>query len=321
MIKGLLDRFVSPVQQSYRSGNLFGGGTQLEKLLGEDVRRQAQKQAITQLGMGLLGQGPSRTPIRTSASLGQGLLGAQQAYQKSLGSQLQQAAAIKALGKPDYIKIKDEDGREILFDPVSREKIDPFAVAGAGVSETIAPSGIETVGLGGDLSPEEIREAPTVREAAQGDISGVLTAGARKGLGILGIEAGGEAAKARDYVFNTNKEMQVALTKDLGGRFTKVVADTIKEIMPTPNMVDADFRSKAIQLVNFSNERIAEVKSKMPSLNRKERKEAQSYIDEVSRQVRKYEAMLAKNNTSPVPSAISNMSNDELRIRAGLSAI
>jgi len=320
MLKGLLGRVASPIQESYQSGTLLGGGGLIGGLLGPEARREAQSRAIIDLGARLMGQAPSRTPVSFGQALGSGLLGARGAYEKDLAQQLGQAATLKSLTKPDFIKIKDEDGREVLYNPATGKMLDPFA-ATAVAPMAAAPVNGETVGLGGTLTPEERQEAPTVSQAAQGDVSGGLTAAARKGLGLLGIEVGGEAAKARDYVFNTNKEMQVALTKDLGGRFTKVVADTIKEIMPTPNMVDADFRSKATQLVRFSNERIAEVKAKMPSLNRKEKKEAQSYIDEVARQVRKYEAMLSKNSVAPQSSAISGMSSEALRARAGLSGL
>jgi len=283
MIKGLLDRFVSPVQQSYRSGNLFGGGTQLEKLLGEDVRRQAQKQAITQLGMGLLSQGPSRTPIRTSASLGQGLLGAQQAYQKSLGSQLQQAAAIKALGKPDYIKMKDEDGREILFDPVTKEKVDPF------VSTPTAPL------LTPDLPEVTEQDVPDIATAAGGDVYGfgksVIGAIPR----ALGFEAFKETAEAKAQLNSMNTETQIGLTKALGSRYTKAVKDVVEKNLPQTTDSDVVAKAKTEALINKIEREKSLLQSELnATTSAKKQKELRQSIRELNAVKAPYEIMLQK---------------------------
>jgi len=146
------------------------------------------------------------------------------------------------------------------------------------------------------FTAQELSNVPTIDEAAQGDLPGLFTSGVRSIAGFLGGEAGVESAEARDFVNNTNKEMQIELVKDLGGKLTSVVSSTIEEIMPKPNMNDADFGSKARQLIRFGRDRISEIKSKMPSMSRKDKKEAQNTIDGIETRLRRYEAMIEKTN-------------------------
>ena len=77
------------IGKKYEAGTLFGGGGALGDLLGQQARQEAQRQAIMKLGLGLLGQGPSRTPISFGQSLASGLLGAQEAYKQDLQGQLE----------------------------------------------------------------------------------------------------------------------------------------------------------------------------------------------------------------------------------------
>lgn len=85
------------IGQRYEAGELFGGGGVLGGLLGEEARKQAQDEAIMKMGLSLLGQGPSRTPISFGQSLAQGLLQGQQAYRQDLQGQLEDALKIKSL--------------------------------------------------------------------------------------------------------------------------------------------------------------------------------------------------------------------------------
>ena len=178
-----------------------------------------------------------------------------------------------------------------------------------------------TATLGAPLTSEEIDTAPTISEAAQGDLYGRGAAAARNILGFVGIDVGEETASARDYVLQANKEMQVALTKDLGGRLTKVVKETVDEILPRTGMVDVNFASKANRLVEFSNQRIEEVLSEMPYMNKKEQKEARDYIDVLARQTRKYEAMIEKSSIArptAAPNSFTGMTTEELLKLSGL---
>lgn len=178
-----------------------------------------------------------------------------------------------------------------------------------------------TAALGAPLTPQEIDTAPTIEEAAQGDFYGRGAAAARNILGFVGIDVGEKTASARDYVLQTNKEMQVALTKDLGGRLTKVVKEKVDEILPRTGMVNVNFASKANRLVEFSNQRIQEVMSEMPYMNQKEQKEARDYIDVLARQTRKYEAMIEKSSIAQPtagPNSFAGMTTEELLKISGL---
>jgi len=285
------------IGKKYEAGTLFGGGGALGDLLGQQARQEAQRQAIMKLGLGLLGQGPSRTPISFGQSLASGLLGAQEAYRKDLQTQLGDAATLMSLEEstnPEFVKM-NIDGSDVLVDTNPKSKTYKQIInPGASIQTDLAAiSSQETVDQ--QLpTPDEIAKAPTIDDAAQGDLGGLFGSTVRGVFGALGGEAMVDQAKARDYVNNVNKEMQVELVRDLGGKLTKVVASTIEEIMPKPSMNDANFRSKTEQLISFSRERISEIKSKLPTMNRKEQKEAQSVIDGINRRVRKYEAMIEK---------------------------
>lgn len=89
----------SSIGQRYQAGTMFGGNSLLGDLLGEDARKKAQSEAIMQMGLSLLGQGPSRTPVSFGQSLAQSLSQAQQAYKGDLSSQLSDASSIMALQK------------------------------------------------------------------------------------------------------------------------------------------------------------------------------------------------------------------------------
>lgn len=292
MIKGLLDRFVSPVQKSYRSGNLFGGGTQLEKLLGEDVRRQAQKQAITQLGMGLLSQGPSRTPIRTSASLGQGLLGAQQAYQKSLGSQLQQAAAIKALGKPDVIKMRGPSGADVLVDQ-STGKImsDPFG------SQQKTQDDVSSI-LDKPINPEEIESAFDLNDAAGGELADK----AIRGWGAITSRLTGEdmtpsTSRAVAETNRLNLKMSNAIVQSNGGKRTAAIQRLIDEVTPRTSDTNEQYRAKAKALVSAGREQLQRSRQLLIETPKAEEKtKIREGMRELASAVREYEMVLVKDS-------------------------
>jgi len=287
------------IGKRYQSGELFGGGGALGGLLGQQARKQAQSEAIMKMGLSLLGQGPSRTPISCGQSLAQGLLQGQQAYRQDLQGQLADVASIASLSSisnPKFEKI-NVDGTDVLVDINPQSKtykqiVDP--------SMSVIPQAPASVTAEQQAQPtftaQELKNVPTIDEAAQGDIPGLLTSAARSAVGFFGGEVGVKSAEARDFVNNTNKEMQIELVKDLGGKLTSVVSSTIEEIMPKPNMNDADFGSKARQLIRFGRDRINEIKSKMPSMSKKDRKEAQNTIDGIDTRLRRYEAMIEKTN-------------------------
>lgn len=108
----------SQIGEQYKAGSLFGGGGALGDLLGEQARQEAQRQAIMKLGLGLLGQGPSRTPISFGQSLASGLLGAQEEYQKQITSGLQEELAAEKLTQARQKK----EAMDTISDPEASEE-------------------------------------------------------------------------------------------------------------------------------------------------------------------------------------------------------
>lgn len=118
MARGLFDG----IGERYRAGTLLGGRGALGGMVSPEARQEAQRRAIMQLGSGLLGQGPTRTPQRFGQTLAQGLLGAQQQFDKGLLSELQQELTG---AKVEEARLKTE-GLKTLRDPesTSEEKLD-----------------------------------------------------------------------------------------------------------------------------------------------------------------------------------------------------
>lgn len=102
------------INKSYQAGNLFGTGGSLGGLLSPEARQEAQRQAIMKLGLGLLGQGPSRTPISFGQSLASGLLGAQDQFGKEIRSELE--------GELTAQKISDTKRKQEALDVISNSE-------------------------------------------------------------------------------------------------------------------------------------------------------------------------------------------------------
>jgi len=99
------------ISKRYQAGDLFGTGGSLGGLLSPEARQEAQRQAIMKLGLGLLGQGPSRTPISFGQSLASGLLGAQEQFGKEIRSELE--------GELTAQKISDSKRKQEALDVIS----------------------------------------------------------------------------------------------------------------------------------------------------------------------------------------------------------
>lgn len=106
------------IGQKYEAGSLFGTGGALGSLLSPEAKQEAQRQAILKLGLGLLAQGPSRTPISFGQSLASNLLGAQEEFGKGVRSELE--------GELTSEKILDvkrkKDALDIISNPDSTEE-------------------------------------------------------------------------------------------------------------------------------------------------------------------------------------------------------
>lgn len=101
------------IGKKYEAGTLFGGGGALGDLLGQQARQEAQRQAIMKLGLGLLGQEPSRTPISFGQSLASGLLGAQEAYKQDLQGQLGDFKTLLSLKREQYPEVSEVKGFDL----------------------------------------------------------------------------------------------------------------------------------------------------------------------------------------------------------------
>lgn len=267
------------------------------------------------LASGLL-TGPTRTPVSMGRRLTTGLLAGQQMKEAEEQRRLKQGLLQRemelagrrvdiagreldmrqaGLDSPDFVKL-NVGGDDVLFDqnpnsPTYGQTVSPSAVfTGQVEAEGDLPSELTA-----PFTEEELVGVPRINDAAQGDIFTQIARGGSKVIGrTLGGSVGRETFENEAFVNNLNKEMQIELTKDLGGRLTGVVSKTIEEILPKPKMIDAEFSAKASQLVEFGEKRIVQIKREMPNLSAKDKKLAQNSINVLADRIRVYKAMLEK---------------------------
>ncbi len=292
MANGLL----GDIRKRYETGTLLGGGGLVGQLLGPQARKQAQSRAIMQLGAGLLGQGPTRTPQRFGPALAQGLLSAQEQFKSGLGGQLGDVATLLSLQKttqPKYEKIKLPDGSEGFMDvnptsPTMGGILSATQMMGA--PTTVAPSDAET-----GVSQELLEEVPLLETAATGELTGQIAKGIRAIGGRIGFEPGAEQAEAISYVENLNNDTKIALTKAFGGRLTAAVREELNKVLPDPDETNVNFRAKTKQFVNFADLKISELEDELartPKLEDKRKLETD--IQAFKNQVDRYKAILEK---------------------------
>jgi hypothetical protein len=289
--------------------------TALGRVRGALERNLFDPAMLRGLASGLL-TGPTRTPVSMGRRLTTGLLAGQQMKEAEEQRRLKQGLLQRkmdlagrrvdiagreldmrqaGLDSPDFVKL-NVGGDDVLFDqnpnsPTYGQTVSPSAaLAGRVEAEGDLPSQLTS-----PFTEEELAAVPRINEAAQGEVGTQIYRGL-SGLGgrLTGAGFGREKFENEAFVNNLNKEMQIELTKDLGGRLTGVVSSTIEEILPKPKMINAEFGAKANQLVEFGKKRIIQIKREMPNLSSKDKKSAQKSIDVLADRIRVYEAMLEK---------------------------
>ena len=289
--------------------------TALGRVRGALERNLFDPAMLRGLASGLL-TGPTRTPVSMGRRLTTGLLAGQQMKEAEEERRLKQGLLEQemelagrrvdiagreldmrqaGLDSPDFVKL-NVGGDDVLFDqnpnsPTYGQTVSPSAVfTGQVEAEGDLPSELTA-----PFTEEELVGVPRINDAAQGDIFTQIARGGSKVIGrTLGGSVGRETFENEAFVNNLNKEMQIELTKDLGGRLTGVVSKTIEEILPKPKMIDAEFSAKASQLVEFGEKRIVQIKREMPNLSAKDKKLAQNSINVLADRIRVYKAMLEK---------------------------
>ena len=289
--------------------------TALGRVRGALERNLFDPATLRGLASGLL-TGPTRTPVSMGRRLTTGLLAGQQMKEAEEERRLKQGLLQRemdlagrrvdiagreldmrqaGLASPDFVKL-NVGGDDVLFDqnpnsPTYGQTVSPSAaLAGRVEAEGDLPSELTA-----PFTEEELAAVPRINDAAQGDVFTQIAKGGSKVIGrTFGGSVGRETFENEAFVNNLNKEMQIELTKDLGGRLTGVVSKTIEEILPKPKMIDAEFSAKANQLVEFGEKRIIQIKREMPNLSAKDKKLAQNSINVLADRIRVYKAMLEK---------------------------
>ena len=237
------------VGAAYDQGSLFGGGGALGGLLGPEARKQAQDEAIMKMGLSLLGQGPSRTPISFGQSLAQGLGAGQGAYKSSLSGQLADTASLLSLknaSRPDYMTVKAPDGSEVLVDKKTGEVLNPFGDSTYGVT----PEAIERV----DYNPEgeDVYGAGkvTLKDLAGGTIGGALTDVANVAAELGGTVHDPARTKAKAVLQKVNTPIITALAADLGKSGSKYIVQKAEANVPKDTDGRATFYNKSLALIS-----------------------------------------------------------------------
>ena len=235
--------------QRYEAGELFGGGGVLGGLLGQEARKQAQNEAIMKMGLSLLGQGPSRTPISFGQSLAQGLSAGQSAYSGDLRSQLADTASLLSLknaSRPDYMTVKAPDGSEVLVDKKTGEMLNPFGDSTYGVT----PEPIEPI----DYNPPEkdIYGVGSVKleDLAGGTFGGLFSDAANVAAELGGTTADAGRIKAKAILNKVNTPIVTALAADLGKTGSKYIVQKAEQNVPKASDGKATFYNKSVALIS-----------------------------------------------------------------------
>jgi hypothetical protein len=288
MANGLFD----DVRKKFQAGTLLGGRGVLGDLVGLEARKAAQNKAIMQAGLGLLAQGPSRTPISFGQSMAGSLLGAQGAYDKALGGELNDLVTMKSLSaikNPEYKTMNVEGVGDVLIDvnPQSstfKQQISPTALLSGG-SQTF------------DTSPPPIDPnlVPDLREAASGDVGGLLQTVVGGPLNFLGADTFAEEISSQSDVININSSIREAMVGVFGGKYTGAVKQAIEKVLPQVGDSNVKFREKATSLVKQLDRQIEAGTKKLQSTqSTKEKTKIADGVRALRESRNMYEAILKK---------------------------
>lgn len=282
------------IGQRYEAGELFGGGGVLGGLLGQEARKQAQKEAIMKMGLGLLGQGPSRTPISFGQSLAQGLLQGKQAYRQDLQGQLADTASLLSLAKanaPDYMTVKAPDGSEVLVDKKTGKVFNPFGEGAYG-----SPTDVADVT---DYNPPEEdifgQGSVTLQDLAGGDIAGFGADVFNTIFSAIGSVASPERSKAKAILQKVNTPIVTALAADLGKSGSKYIVQKAEQNVPQPSDGNVTFYNKSVALITSleNKKKYAQSVLRSASATKTEKANARQALSTVDSAIKFYSDIVA----------------------------
>jgi hypothetical protein len=277
----------------------FGGGERLAGLLSDPAAR-----GILGASAGLLAAGAPRTdrPVSLGEAISSGLLSGAQAFDAATQRQAEQAAAdelsalrkarMAALNKPDKIlpltniaKI-NQDFQNGLITKETRDA----QIAAALKQDEVLPLSKEgklardrRLGLLGpeiqapvaDIAVPEL-DAPDLRAASTGDISGMAANASNFVAGLFGGSAFPDTQEAKAQLNLLNESVMTPMVRAISDRGAVYTQQRIRELLPQTGLSDAENAARMRQLPTKMRQQIASAEATLSDETQSDKAKAEA---------------------------------------------
>ena len=277
----------------------FGGGERLAGLLSDPASR-----GILGASAGLLAAGAPRTdrPVSLGEAISAGLLSGTQAFDAATQRRADQTAAdelsalrkarMAALNKPDKIspltKIAkiNQDFQNGLINKNTRDSL----IAAALKEDEVLPLSKEgklardrRLGLLGpeiqqpvnDIAVPEL-DAPDLRAASTGDISGIAANASNFVAGLFGGSAFPDTQEAKAQLNLLNESVMTPMVRAISDRGAVYTQQRIRELLPQTGLSDAENAARMRQLPTKMRQQIASAEATLADDSQSDKSKAEA---------------------------------------------
>lgn len=301
----------------------FGGGERLAGLLSDPASR-----GILGASAGLLAAGAPRTdrPVSLGEAISAGLLSGTQAFDAATQRQADQAAAnelsalrkarMAALNKPDKISPLTDIAKinQDYQNGLITKKIRDAQIAAALKQDEVLPLSKEgklardrRLGLLGpetqapmtDVAVPEL-DAPDLRAASTGDITGMAANVSNFVAGLFGGSAFPETQEAKAQLNLLNESVMTPMVRAISDRGAVYTQQRIRELLPQTGLSDAENAARMRQLPTKMRQQIASAEATLDddTQSDKAKAEARKAIRELNPLISTIEKSLSQFDTT-----------------------
>lgn len=301
----------------------FGGGERLAGLLSDPASR-----GILGASAGLLAAGAPRTdrPVSLGEAISAGLLSGTQAFDAATQRQADQAAAnelsalrkarMAALNKPDKISPLTDIAKinQDYQNGLITKKIRDAQIAAALKQDEVLPLSKEgklardrRLGLLGpetqapmtDVAVPEL-DAPDLRAASTGDITGMAANVSNFVAGLFGGSAFPETQEAKAQLNLLNESVMTPMVRAISDRGAVYTQQRIRELLPQTGLSDAENAARMRQLPTKMRQQIASAEATLAddTQSDKAKAEARKAIRELNPLISTIEKSLSQFDTT-----------------------
>ena len=300
----------------------FGGGERLTGLLSDPAAR-----GILGASAGLLAAGAPRTdrPVSLGEAISSGLLSGTQAFDAATQRQAEQAAAeelsalrkarMAALNKPDKISpltniakinqdfqnglITKETRDAQIAAALKQDEVLPLSKEGKLARDRrLGLLGPETQAPVADIAVPEL-DAPDLRAASTGDISGMAANASNFVAGLFGGSAFPDTQEAKAQLNLLNESVMTPMVRAISDRGAVYTQQRIRELLPQTGLSDAENAARMRQLPTKMRQQIASAEATLAddTQSDKAKAEARKAIRELNPLISTIEKSLSQFDT------------------------